>query len=57
MVTTVVSTVDSLAPGWTRFPSVILRRLMRPSMGEITRVNSRFNSASRTAASADRIEA
>ena len=48
--TTVVSTGESSPPDWTRFPSLIRARLTRPSMGETILVNSRFNSASVTAA-------
>ena len=57
VVTTVVSTVASPGPDWTKLPSVIRVRLTRPSMGEVILVNSRFSWASRTAASADWIEA
>ena len=47
----VVSSVASPGPLDTRLPSVTMARPTRPSIGEVTRVNSRFSSAARSAAS------
>ncbi len=49
--TSVASSVASPGPLDTRLPSVTMARPTRPPMGAMTRVNSRFSSADRSAAS------
>jgi len=55
--TTVVSTFSGPAPGWTRLPSVMRSSLTRPSIGDLTCVNSRFSAAAFFAATAEAVAA
>ena len=48
-----MSTLSGPAPGWTRLPRVIRASLARPSIGDLTCVNSRFSAAEFFAASAE----